>query len=163
MSSLLPYPYLPLPLFLSFFHYLSPSQPLFVWQWFDQTKPTQGDCQRWFFNLTARTQWVLDRQAKFPPSNWQCWMKIELASALRFVTHVIICSIIPAPLSILPWKWGYNGPNFDVYVAGPHVPPFICFIKKLYKEHVNMSGSQWQPEVNCNLYELFGLKYPENM
>lgn len=43
----------------------------FVWQWFDQTKPNrvslkQGDCQRWFFNLTARTQWVWASQAKFP-------------------------------------------------------------------------------------------------
>lgn len=47
-------------------------------------------------------------------------MKLELASALTFVTHVIISSIIPLPINVAR-KSGYKRLNFGVCVAGPHI------------------------------------------
>lgn len=63
------YPFLSLPLNLSFFIHLPLNSLCFLVIWPNKTYRVslkQGDWQRRLFSMTARTQWVLDSQAKFP-------------------------------------------------------------------------------------------------
>lgn len=150
------YPFLSL-LFLSS---SSPSQPLFVWLWTDQTKPNwvspvQGDCQRWFFNLTARIQWVLDSQAKFPSLQLAVVdeNRTGLCTQICHSCHYLLYYPHLSLNRILPREWGYNGLEVGVFVSGPHVPGLICFIKEL---HQGEFADFWLRSLN----EQFWLKTP---